>query len=133
MKFKKKEGEKSKYKFLRPEEIQELEKLSLNELVSEYTRNNTNLKAIKKAKKDDFHLEELKVSIKKYRENHLPDEVQQLKNQIKELKAEVDENIKDELEEKKDIEGGYRDSIKSHNEKIDVILGLMDKRSKSTK
>jgi hypothetical protein len=120
---------KSKYKYLRPEQIEEFSNMTPELLISEYLKDNKSLKFLVQERKDDTNLTQLKQDIKKHRETHLPDKIKQLKLEIKEIKDEVDDEIRDLLDEKKDVEGGYRDSINSYKEKINLILNLIDKKT----
>lgn len=125
----KKEKKKFPYKFIRPEELEEMEKMTTPELLKLNVKENQNLTAAKRQKKDDPSLSSLSSQIKKHREENMPDEVKVLQDRIKELKAEVDEEISELIEDKKALTKGFNDTIKSFAERVDVVLKILGKRN----
>ena len=119
----------SKYKYLRPEEVEELERASTAELLKMHMAESKNHQAARRQKKEDQTLKSLGEQIKKHREENTPEEVKTLKLRIKELKEEVDEDISEILEDKKALNKGFNDTIKAFGEKVDVILKILAKRN----
>lgn len=129
-----KKKEKFPYKFLRPDQLEELQRMSNEELIKEHLRENKNLKALKKQKKDDHQIADLAKQIKKHREEHeSQEEVKEMQIEIKEIKKTIDLEIADLLSDKKDLTKGWNDSIKAHQERADVIFKLIDDRTPASK
>lgn len=124
----KQKKEKFPYKIIRPEHVDELRTKTTDELLKEYLSQNKKIQIVSKQKKDDSKLKEIKSRIKEHRNNST--ELQDAKESLKELKQEVDEEIRDDLEDKKALEGGYRDEIRGFKETIDAIQSIIEKRSR---
>lgn len=126
---KKPKKEKSPYKYLRPEEVEDLEKASTAELLKMHMTESKNHQAARRQKREDSTLKDLNDQIKKHRDDNMPEEVKTLRLRIKELKDEVDEEISEIIEDKKALNKGFNDTIKAFGEKVDVILRILAKRN----
>jgi hypothetical protein len=120
--------EKFPYKIIRPEHVDELRTKSTDELLKEYLAQNKKIQIVNKQKKDDSKLKEIKDRIKEHRGNST--ELQEAKESLSELRETVDEEIRDDLEDKKALEGGYRDEIRGFKETIHAIQSIIEKRSR---
>lgn len=128
----KKKKEKFPYKFLRPDQLDELRNMSNDELVKEHLKENKNIKTLKKQKKDDHQIEQLKKEIKEHREEHEDmAKVKELQAEIKDIKKGIDLEIEDTLLDKKELSRGWSDTIKAHQERADVIFKLLDERGRT--
>ena len=127
-----KKKEKFPYKFLRVEELNELRKLSTEKLFREQLKENKDLKALKRQKKDDPIISDLDKQIKEHREKATTDEhkreLLELKDRVKEIKAEIDQDIQELLEDRKAEKKGWNDALKPHKEKIEAILKIIEER-----
>lgn len=80
-------------------------------------------------------LKEIRSELNEYKKNwadnnpELIEEIEQCKDRIKEIQAERDGNIEDDLEEKKAMEGGFSDSLAGSKEHIDVLLDFLRQKS----
>jgi len=122
------------YKYLRPHQVEEIREMKMDELIKEHIKENKNIKVLKKQKKEHDEIIDLSKQIKKHRENHeLADKIKEMKNEIKELRKTIDLEIEDVLLDKKELVGGFNDSIKSHQERMDVVFKFIDERGKTLK
>jgi hypothetical protein len=129
-----KKKEKFPYKFLRPDQLEELQRMTTDDLIKEHLRENKKLKALKRQKKDDHQIADLKKQIDDHRSSHEDQaQVKELQEEIKELKKSIDLEIADILSDKKDLTKGWNDSIKAHQERADVIFKLIDDRTPANK
>lgn len=126
---KKEKKKKFPYKFIRPEELEEMERMSTAELLKLHVKENQNLAASKRQKRENMEIVTLAGQIKKHREENMPAEVKMLQEQIKEMKAEVDEDIQELIEDKKALTKGFNDTIKSFAERVEVVLKLLAQRN----
>ena len=127
----KKQKEKFPYKFLKPDELYDLKKLSTEELLKLHLKSVKNVKMAKKDKKEDSEIESLTKDIKKHRENHADmDEVKRLSLEIKDIKKSIDVEIEDLIADKKELTQTRNDAIKAHQEKADAILRIIDERGR---
>ena len=124
MKMKK---EKSQYKFLRPEQVTDLRGKTSEDLLKEFLSQLKHVQAIKKMRKEDGTLKDLKKLIKEHRENS--QELKDAKEEVKRVREEIDSEIEEELEDKKALEGGYRDQMKEHQEMMHAIQQIVDRRN----
>lgn len=126
----KQKKEKFPYKFLRPDQLDELRALNNQELISEHLKENKNIKALRRQKKDDHQITDLKKQIDEHRQGHEDQgEVKNLQEEIKELRKNIDLEIADVIADKKDLTKGWTDTIKAHQERADVIFKLLDDRN----
>ncbi len=125
--------EKFPYKYLRPEQLEEIREMKTSDLLKEHVKEGKNMRAIKKMQKEDSTLIDLDKQIKEHRQDALTDdlkkEIQTMKDRMKEIKAEIDEEILELLEDRKELKKGYRDQFKAHQERDEVILTVLEKRS----
>lgn len=122
----------SKLKYMTVDEYLRLSSLDENQLLKEMRKALKAQKIEKNRKRDDETLTELKAIIKKHKENHdLKKEIEDLKAQIKDLKQTMEEEIEETILNKKDLEGGYNDSIKSFKEVEKVVNIILDTRVKT--
>lgn len=129
-----KKKEKFPYKFLRPDQLEELQRMTTDDLIAEHLRENKNLRAAKRQKKDDHQIAAWKKQIDEHRAEHEDQvEVKELQNQVKELKKNIDLEIADVLADKRDLTKGWNDTIKAHQERADVIFKLIDDRTPARK
>lgn len=117
-----------KYKMLKFEDYQDLTKKSEKDLNSEFMKAQKNERAGKKQKKEDHKIEKLKDKIALHRKENETKEMKDLKEKLKKLKQEVDEQIKDEIADKKALESGYNNLIKEFKEIQDAILTILKDR-----
>jgi predicted transcriptional regulator len=123
----KQKKEKFPYKIIRPEQVDELRSKSTDELLKEYLLQNKKIQIVLKQKKDDSKLKEIAGRIKDHRNSSA--ELTEAKEDLKDLKSEVDDEIRDDIEDKKSLEGGYRDEIRGFKETIHAIQSIIDRRS----
>ena len=125
--------EKFPYKYLRPEQLDELRDMKTGDLLKEHVKEGKNMRAIKKMQKEDSTLIDLDRQIKDHRLDSLTDElkkeIQGIKDRLKEIKEEIDSEIQEELADRKELKKGYRDQFKAHQERDEVILTILEKRS----
>lgn len=126
---KKEKKKKFPYKFIRPEELEEMERMTTADLLKLHVKENQNLAASRRQKKENMDLVSLTGQIKKFREENMPKEVKILQDQIKQMKAEVDEEISELIEDKKALTKGFNDTIKAFAERVDVVLKLLAQRN----
>lgn len=118
--------EKFPYKVLRPEQVEELNSKQNEELMSDYLAQVKHVQVIKKMKKEDSKLQELKKTIKEHRDSS--QELKDAKEEVKTVRESVDSEIEDEINDKKALEGGYRDQAKEHIETMHAIQTILERR-----
>lgn len=123
----KQKKEKWLYKLLRPEEVDALRAKPTEELLKEHLAQTKMVQAVAKLKKDDSQLNEIKKRVKDHRE--ASDDLKKAKEAIKEVREAVDSEIEEDIEDKKALEGGYRDQQKGHKETLHAIQSIIDKRN----
>lgn len=116
------------YKIIRPEQVDELKAKSTEELLKDYLEQNKKVQIVKKQKKDDEKLKGMRDRIKKHRDASV--ELKEAKENSKDVSDEVNEEIIEDVEDKKALDGGYRDEIKGFNEMAHAIQSIIDKRSR---
>ncbi|MGC9976381.1 MAG: hypothetical protein ABSC57_06665 [Syntrophales bacterium] len=105
--------------------IQELNKMSKDEIVKRFIQEENDLRAVKKVKREDEQIAELASQIK-HKEENIRDKVDALKEKIKAIREEDGEFV--ELKEnKKALEGGYRDEMKRRRSYRDYLYETMQK------
>lgn len=130
-----KKKNKWKYKYVSEEKFQEYENMSEEELVDSLKKQSAYHKQCIREKKGSETLKELRAEINEYKKKWADSnpeamaDIEGLKEQIKEIEAKRDEKIADDLEEKKDLEGGFRDAINGAQEHINVMVDLLRKKS----
>lgn len=123
-----KKKQRNKYKQLTEDRIRELRGMTEKDLHSAFIKAKKNEKAAKKIKKDDEDLNQLTSKIKTHRDENMPKKVKELQDEIKDIKDSVDEEIKDELEDKKALSKGHSNGIKGFVEEQDIILEIIRSR-----
>lgn len=119
-KISKKKQEAVPYEF-----IQEVNKLSKDEIVKRFLLEENDIKAMKKVKREDEQISELASQIKD-KEELLKEEIEVLTEKIKAIRAE-DEELVELKENKKALEGGYRDEMKRRGAYRDYLYETMQK------
>lgn len=110
------------------ERIDELSRMTIEELHTEFLKAKKNELGSKKQKKNDHTLTALKDKIKEYRSTNETDEMKKMKEDLKAAKAAVDEDIKDDIEDKKALESGYNGQIKEFVKEQKNILKIIGQR-----
>lgn len=128
----KKKSQKSENKFLRTEEVEELRKMSSQDLLKNYLKENKALRIKNRKHKEDSEIKDLKEQIKKHRETTVPEktlkEIAELKARLKEIKDEVDEGIQDLKAELKELNKDHNNDKGASKEKIKLIQSILDGR-----
>jgi chromosome segregation protein len=105
--------------------IQEVNKLNKDEIVKRFIQEENDLKAMRKIKREDAQISELAEQIKD-KEESIKDQIDELKVKMKAIREEDDEFV--ELKEnKKALEGGYRDDMKRRKAYRDYLYEIMQK------
>lgn len=128
-----------KYKLLTEtflEEIFEIEEA--DELLKRQMQAKKNSKAVADSKKSNPDIAELNAIIKKHREKAYEEKdfemdankytVKQVQTMVKNYKDDVDEEIKETITKKKDLEGDYNEQIKQYKQQVALIEVLLEKR-----
>jgi hypothetical protein len=105
--------------------IQEVNKLTKDEIVKRFIQEENDLKAMKKIKKEDAQISEIASQIKD-KEVIIKDKIDDLKVKIKAIREE-DEEFVELKENKKALEGGYRDEMKRRRAYRDYLYETMQK------
>ena len=74
-------------------------------------------------------MKEIKERVRQHREGS--EELKTAKESLKEVRENVDEEIRDDLEDKKALEGGYRDELRGFKEMQHAIQSLIERRTNS--
>jgi len=105
--------------------IQEVNKMSKDQIVERFILEENDLKAMKKVKREDEQISELASQIKD-KEEITKDKIDALKEEMKAIREEDGEFV--ELKEnKKALEDGYRDEIKRRRAYRDYLYETMQK------
>lgn len=130
--MKKQKKAKSAYTYLRDEQVEAIRKMSNQELMKEFVKENKSIRILKKKHKEDKEMADLKATVKKHRETTVPEKLQaelnDIKARLKEIKAEIDQGIEDELEEMKELRKDMKNELGFHVEKLKLIQNLIDSR-----
>jgi hypothetical protein len=110
------------------ERIEELSRMTMDELNKEFLRAKKNEIGSKKQKKDHHELTTLKEKIKEYRSANETDAMKKMKEDLKLAKAEIDEAIKEDIEDKKALESGFNNQIKEFVKEQKIILKIIRQR-----
>lgn len=105
--------------------IQEVNKMTKDQIVKRFIQEENDLKAMKKIQKKDVQLSDLASQIKD-KEINIKDEIDALKEKIKAVREE-DEDLVELKENKKALEGGYRDERKQRKAYRDYLYDIMQK------
>lgn len=105
--------------------IQEVNKLTKDEIVKRFIQEENDLKAMKKIKKEDQQISEIASQIKD-KEVIIKDKIDDLKVKMKAIREE-DEEFVELKENKKALEGGYRDEMKRRRAYRDYLYETMQK------
>ena len=128
----KKKREKFPYKFIRPDQLEDLQRMSNDELIKEHLKESKNIKVLKKQRKDDPQITALTKEIKDHREGHEDmQSVKEMQAEIKEIKKTIDLEIVDTITDRRELSKGWSDTIKAHQERSDVIFKLLDDRGRT--
>jgi hypothetical protein len=105
--------------------IQEVNKMSKDAIVKRFIQEENDLKAMKTVKREDAQISTLSMQIRD-KEEIIKDKIDALKEKIKAIREEDDEFV--ELREnKKALEGGYRDEMKRRKAYRDYLYETMQK------
>jgi len=105
--------------------IQEVNKMTKDEIVKRFIQEENDLKAMKKVKKEDEQISDLALQIKD-KEEIIKDKIDALKEKMKAIREE-DEEFVELKENKKALEGGYRDEMKRRRAYRDYLYETMQK------
>lgn len=105
--------------------IQEVNKMNKDEIVKRFIQEENDLKAMKQIKKEDEQISELASQIKD-KEESIKDDIDVLKEKIKAIREE-DEEFVELKENKKALEGGYRNEMKRRRAYRDYLYETMQK------
>jgi len=105
--------------------IQEVNKMNKDEIVKRFIQEENDLKAMRQIKKEDEQISELASQIKD-KEESIKDEIDVLKEKIKAIREE-DEEFVELKENKKALEGGYRNEMKRRRAYRDYLYETMQK------
>ena len=103
--------------------IQEVGKMSKDDIVKRFIQEENDILALRKVKREDQQIGEIEKRIKDH-DNGNKERIIALREKIKEIKDE-DEEIVELREDKKDLEGGYRDELKRRKAYRDYLYGVM--------
>ena len=115
------------YKFVRPEQLDEYKAMDKEALVDALVRKNGDLESSVSAKKSSDFLKDAAKEISEFRKMNTTDELEAAMDEVQRLKDERDAEIQGDLDEIKDVRGGFDDAINANKEHIGVLLGLLSK------
>lgn len=105
--------------------IQEVNKMTREEIVKRFIQEENDLMALKKIKHEDSQIAEIAAQIKEHEEG-LKDRIIALRDKIKDIREE-DEEFVELLEDRKALEAGYRDEMKRRRAYRDYLYSVMQK------
>jgi vacuolar-type H+-ATPase subunit I/STV1 len=105
--------------------IQEVNSMSKDQIVKRFIQEENDIKAMKKIQKEDVQLSDL-VSQIKDKERDIKDDIDVLKEKIRAVREE-DEDLVELKQNKKALEGGYRDERKQRKTYRDYLYDTMQK------
>ena len=105
--------------------IQEVNRMSKDQIVKRFIQEENDIKAMKKIQKEDVQLSDL-VSQIKDKERDIKDDIDVLREKIKAVQ-EIDEDLVELKQNKKALEGGYRDERKQRRAYRDYLYDTMQK------
>ncbi len=103
--------------------IQEVNKMSKDDIVKRFIQEENDILALRKVKREDQQIVKIDELIKE-RENGVKDQLIALRKKIRDIKDE-DVEIVELREDKKDLEGGYRDELKRRKAYRDYLYEVM--------
>jgi len=103
--------------------IQEVNKMSKDDIVKRFIQEENDILALRKVKREDQQIVKIDELIKE-RENGVKEQIIALRKKIKDIKDE-DAEIVGLREDKRDLEGGYRDELKRRKAYRDYLYGVM--------
>lgn len=124
----------AKLKFVGEYKYKEYEKMTETELVDSLKTQRAYQIEARRNKTQNATLKDIRDDLKEFREKWVAEnpklmaEIEECKNRIKELQDDRDSKIEGDIEEKKDIEGGFGDSIKGSQEHINLLLDFLRKK-----
>jgi vacuolar-type H+-ATPase subunit I/STV1 len=105
--------------------IQEVNSMSKDQIVKRFIQEENDIKAMKKIQREDVQLSDL-VSQIKDKGRDIKDDIDVLKEKIKAIQEE-DEDLVELKQNKKALEGGYRDERKQRKAYRDYLYDTMQK------
>jgi len=105
--------------------IQEVNKMTREEIVKRFIQEEDDLTALRKIKREDNQIAEVAAQIKEHEEG-IKDRIIALREKIKDIRDE-DEEFVELLEDKKALDAGYRDEMKRRKAYRDYLYGVMQK------
>jgi len=105
--------------------IQEVNKMTREGIVKRFIQEENDLTAFRKIKREDSQIAEVAAQIKEHEEG-IKDRIIALREKIKDIRDE-DEEFVELLEDRKALEGGYRDEMKRRKTYRDYLYGVMQK------
>jgi len=105
--------------------IQEVNKMTKDGIVKRFIQEENDLKAMKEVKRKDEQISELASQIKD-KEEIIKDKIDTLKGKMKAIREE-DKEFMELKENKKALEGGYRDEMKRRKAYRDYLYETMQK------
>ena len=103
--------------------IQEVNKLSKDDIVKRFIQEENDILALRKVKREDQQIGEIEKRIKEH-ENGIKEQIIALRKKIKDIKDE-DEEIVELRGDKKNLEGGYRDELRRRKAYRDYLYEVM--------
>ena len=114
------------YKFIRPDQLDELKRKTDENLLKDHLFESRAILIVNKQKKDDATLKDLKDQVKKHRD--ADEDLKKAKEQVKQAREACDEEIKETIEDKKALESGYREQAGTHKELVKAIQIILEDR-----
>ncbi len=105
--------------------IQEVNKMTKEEIVKRFIQEENDLTALRKIKREDSQIAEVAAQIKEHEEG-IKDRIIALREKIRDILDE-DEDIVELRENRKALEGGYRDEMKRRKAYRDYLYEMMQK------
>ena len=99
--------------------------MSKDEIVKRFIQEENDIKAMKKVKREDEQISEIASQIK-HKEENIKDRIDTLKEKMRAIREE-DEEFVELKENKKALEGGYRDEMKRRRTYRDYLYETMQK------
>jgi hypothetical protein len=103
--------------------IQEVNKMSKDDIVKRFIQEENDILALKKVKREDHQIGEIGERIKEH-ENGIKEQVIALRKKIRDIKDE-DAEIVELRGDKKALEGGYRDELRRRKAYRDYLYEVM--------
>ena len=105
--------------------IQEVNKMNREEIVKRFIQEENDLQALKKLKREDAEISQIASQIRE-REEEFKERMEALREEIKAVREE-DEELVELRENKKALDGGYRDEMKRRKAYRDYLYETMQK------